>query len=401
MQEGSILARRTQGPLAGVRIVDMTSVVMGPLATQILGDMGADIIKVEPPAGGDVFRHVTPARSPGMGASFLNLNRNKRSIVLDLKDAANHGRLLRLIERADVLIFSLRPRAMRKLGLDYLRLQDLNPRLIYCGAYGFSERGPYAGRPAFDDIIQALSGLAAIQQDEDTGTPTYVNTILADKVAGLTIVYSTAIALYERERSGMGQAIEVPMFETMAAFNLLEHLAGHTFHPPAGPIGYDRLLSRERRPYRTQDGYLAVMPYTTEQWHRFFALCDPAPEGVHALYEGNEARSRNIGTLYRLLADVLSTRSTAQWLEALEAADIPHSRVNTLDDLMTDPHLDAVGLFARHTHPSEGDVMVINPPVHFSRTPCEIHAHAPRLGESMVDDIIAEWNETRVRHDAE
>lgn len=265
-----------EGPLSGVRIIDMTSVVMGPVATQILGDMGADVVKIEPETG-DIFRYVMPAQNKGMGAHFLNMNRNKRSVQLNLKLKNDLNKLNLLISKADILIFNLRPKSMRKLGLDYEALAAINPHLIYCGAYGFSEDGPYAGRPALDDMIQALSGMAAIQQGNGN-RPGYVNSILADKVTALVVVYSVSMALFERERSGLGQAIEVPMFETMAAFNLLEHMSGHTFNPPKGQMGYDRLLSEQRRPYKTSDGFLAVMPYTNNQWKSFLAYVIRCPQ---------------------------------------------------------------------------------------------------------------------------
>jgi len=250
------------GPLAGVRVIDMTTVAMGPYATQILGDMGADVIKVESPDG-DVFRNAAPMRHAGMGAAFLNLNRNKRSVVLDLKQDDEKALMLELLADADVFVSNTRPQALRKLGLDYESLRHRNPRLIVCGTYGYSERGPYAGRPAFDDVIQAMCGLAALQGHNSSEGPEYVNTIMADKCAGLTATYAIAMALYEREKSGLGQAIEVPMFETMVSFNMLEHMAGQTFVPATSGMGYERVLSPHRRPYRTRDGYLGLLPYTT------------------------------------------------------------------------------------------------------------------------------------------
>lgn len=384
------------GPLSGVRVVDLTSVVMGPLATQVLGDMGADVVKVEP-VGGDVFRSVQPSRSPKMGAPFLNFNRNKRSIALDLKIPAHKQELLNLLEHADVLVFNLRPQSMAGLGLSYEDVRHINARLIYCGAYGFSEKGPYAGKPALDDIIQAVSGLADLQSGQ-SGSPTYVNSILADKIAGLTVVYSVAMALYERERSGTGQAIEVPMFETMAAFNLMEHMAGKTFRPALGPVGYDRLLSKWRRPYPTQDGFIAVMPYTAGQWERFFAASGQPAQATAALYQEAEARSRNIDVLYGLVADLVRKRTTAEWLTLLREADVPHSEVLSLDDLFEDQHLETIGFFSEQTHPTEGDVTVVNVPVSFSRTPGSIRRLAPALGADCAGNILDEWSSTGNRY---
>jgi crotonobetainyl-CoA:carnitine CoA-transferase CaiB-like acyl-CoA transferase len=285
------------GPLSGIRIVDLTSVAMGPYATQIFGDMGADVIKIES-HDGDVFRQLEPARTPGMGAMYLNLNRNKRSIALDLKDAGERAILLELIAGADVFVSNVRPASLRKLGLDYDALQGAHPRLIYCSVTGFSEKGPYAGRPAYDDIIQAMSGMAALQGHNGTNGPVYVNTMMADKVAGLTTTYAIAMALYERERSGKGQAIEVPMFETMVSFTLVEHLAGMTFKPAKANMGYERMLSPHRRPYRTKDGHLALLPYTTAQWHRFFEIAGSPELAKDSRFKDMAARSRNFDALY-------------------------------------------------------------------------------------------------------
>lgn len=379
----------TSGPLAGVRVVDMTSVAMGPYATQILGDMGADVIKVES-HDGDVFRFAAPARHAGMGAAFLNLNRNKRSIALDLKRADERERLVELIAGADVLVYNVRPQSMRKYGLDYERLRQRNARLIYCGTYGFSESGPYAGRPAFDDIIQAMSGLAALQGTNRESGPAYVNTILADKTAGLTAAYAIAMALFERERSGVGQSIEVPMFETLASFNLIEHMAGETFFPAEGGMGYERVLSPHRKPYATRDGFLALMPYTTAQWQRFFAIAGRADLTDDSRVTSAEERSRHIGELYGILSDLVAQKTTAEWMTLLGDADIPMTPVNTPEDLLDDPHLAAIDFFRHETHASEGEIRTIGIPVRFSRTPGTVRRLAPRLDEhreEILDEI--------------
>jgi crotonobetainyl-CoA:carnitine CoA-transferase CaiB-like acyl-CoA transferase/uncharacterized RmlC-like cupin family protein len=376
------------GPLAGVRIIDLTTVAMGPYATQILGDMGADVIKVESPDG-DVFRYAAPQRHPGMGAAYLNLNRNKRSIVMDLKRPEERERLIGLVRDADVFVYNVRPQSMRKLGLDYESLSKVNPRIIHCGTYGFSEAGPYAGQPAFDDIIQAMSGIAALQGHNGDAGPEYVNTIIADKAAGLTAAYAIAMALYERERSGRGQAIEVPMFETIVSFTLLEHMAGETFVPPVDSMGYERVLSPHRKPYRTRDGYIGLLPYTTAQWQRFFTaagetalaadprVCDPA------------TRSRNINALYAELSRIVAGKTTAEWVEVLEDADIPMTPVRSPEDLLTDPHLAAIDFFRKAMHPSEGEIRTIGIPVTFSRTPGSIRRLPPQLGEHR-DEILRE-----------
>jgi len=376
------------GPLSGVRVIDLTTVAMGPFATQTLGDMGADVIKIES-RGGDHFRVVPPFRHPDMGATFLNLNRNKRSIVLDLKREDDKQCLLDLVDGADVFVANVRPQSMRKLGLDYASLQARNPRLIYCGAYGFSEQGPYAGRPAYDDIIQAMSGLAALQGHNAKDGPEYVNTIVADKVAALTVTYSIAMALYERERSGKGQAIEVPMFETMVAFNMVEHLAGATFRPSQYGMGYERVLSPHRRPYRTRDGYIGLLPYTNAHWLSFFELAGKPEYAADLRFKTPEARAQYIDAVYGVLANLVLQRSTAEWVGLLRGADIPMTPILSPEDLLEDVHLQAVGFFKPEVHPSEGEIRAIGIPVTFSRTPGTVRRLAPRLGEH-TQEIRAE-----------
>lgn len=363
------------GPMTGVRVVDMTTIAMGPFATQILGDMGADVLKVEPPSG-DIFRFTAPSRNEGMSAVFLNLNRNKFSITLDAKRPNDLARLIDLIEDADVFVSNVRPDALKRLGLDAETLLSLNPRLIHCAAVGFGQDGPYAGRPAFDDIIQAMSGLAALQ-GHGQEAPRYMNTILADKVAGLTLAYAIPMALYEREKSGLGQAIEVPMFETLAAFSLIEHLAGKTYEPAAGPMGYARVLAPDRKPYRTADGFIALLPYTDKQWHRFFVCAARVDLAEDARFSTAAARTQHYDRLYAELSEIVATRSTQEWLTILEGADIPHSRVNSLDDLLCDPHLQATGLFRKIDHPTEGPITTLAPTVRFQRTPATIRQPAP------------------------
>ena len=379
------------GPLSGVRVLDLTTVAMGPYATQIFGDMGADVIKIES-GSGDMFRQAAPQRNADMGAAFLNLNRNKRSVVLDLKSAAGRDAVLALVETADVFVSNLRPQSMRALRLDYDTLRAINPRLVYCGAYGFSEKGAYAGRPAFDDIIQSMSGVAALQA-KDAGNegaePAYVNTIVADKAAGLTVAYAVAMALFERERSGEGQAIEVPMFETLVSFAMVEHLAGETFRPAVGPMGYQRILSRHRRPYRTRDGFIGLMPYTDRHWTRFFALAGRPDLAADVRFTTMGGRSKNIDALYRHLSEIVAQRTTAAWMDLLAEADIPMTPVSTLDEVLADRHLASIGFFGEADHPSEGPVRTLGIPVSFSRTPGAVRRLAPNLGEH-TDEILRE-----------
>lgn len=372
------------GPLAGVKIVDLTSVGMGPYATQILGDMGADVIKVETEQG-DLFRHTAPSVHPGMSAAYLQLNRNKRSIVLDLKSPADLAVLKTLLQDADILVSNIRAQSMRRLGLAYEDLQRDNPRLIYCGVYGFSEAGPYAGKPAFDDIIQAMSGVAGIQGRGAGREPTYVNSVIADKTTGLTAVYAVTMALYEREKSGLGQAIEVPMFETMVSFNLIEHMAGATFAGSNIPMGYERVLSPFRKPYRTLDGYISLLPYTTEQWRRFFDLSGHPEYAADDRFMDPAQRANNIGSMYELLATIVARRSTQDWMQLLASADIPMAPVASLEDLLEDPHLKATGFFETHEHPTEGPVTLPGIPVRFSRTPGSIRRLPPNQDQDGAD----------------
>jgi crotonobetainyl-CoA:carnitine CoA-transferase CaiB-like acyl-CoA transferase len=308
---------------------------------------------------------------------------------MDLKRPEEQEKLRELVKTADVFVYNVRPQSMRKLGLDYESLRKLNPRIIYCGTYGFSEKGPYAGQPAFDDIIQAMSGIAALQGHNGETGPEYVNTIIADKAAGLTAAYAISMALYERERSGVGQAIEVPMFETIVSFTLLEHMAGETFVPAADSMGYERVLSPNRKPYRTRDGYIGLLPYTTAQWQRFFTAADETALAADPRVCDPSMRSRNINALYAELARIVATKTTAEWVELLKDADIPMTPVRTPDDVLQDPHLAALDFFHRHVHPTEGEMRTIGIPVTFSRTPGSIRRLPPTLGEHR-DEILKE-----------
>ncbi len=392
------------GALDGIRVIDMTAVGMGPWATQMLGDMGADVIKIESPDGGDIFRHVAPQRHTGMSHAFLNLNRNKRSVALDAKDAAQRAALLALIERADVFVSNVRPQALERLGLDYASLRERNPKLIYCGCYAYSEAGPYAGRGGVDDTIQAASGLAWFQgggaagENDQSGAPRYVKSIIADKVAALWVAQSIAMALFARERSGVGQSIEVPMFESLVAFMMVEHLAGRTFDPPIGPAGYNRITADSRKPFRTRDGYIAVVPYTDAQWQRFFVLVGRAEIGADARFARLAERARHIGALYALIEPVLRERTTAAWSAAFADADLPFAPVNSVDDLLVDPHLAAVGFWHKMEHPAEGQLTLPGIPVNYSATPGSIRRPPPALGQHTIE-VLAELGITLERKD--
>jgi crotonobetainyl-CoA:carnitine CoA-transferase CaiB-like acyl-CoA transferase len=367
------------GPLAGVRIIDLTSVMMGPYATMILGDYGADVIKVESPEG-DVMRHAAPMRHPRMGAMYPGQPR-KRSIVLDLKKAGGRAALLRLATTADVFVHNVRPAAMRRLKLGADDLLALNPRLVYASLHGFGEQGPYAGRPAYDDLIQGMTALPALT-GKITGEPRYSPATMADRIVGLNATHAILAALLHRDRTGEGQSIEIPMFETMAQFVLGDHMAGRSFEPPIGPPGYSRLLSPDRRPYQTSDGYICALVYTDKQWSAFF----------RAIGQDNEAdrdprltsitsRTSNYDFVYGWFSGVMKTRTSAEWMSLFEAADIPHAPLHDLDSLIDDPHLAAVGLLQSIEHPTEGTLRVAGPAATWSRTPPSIRHYPPRLGE--------------------
>jgi crotonobetainyl-CoA:carnitine CoA-transferase CaiB-like acyl-CoA transferase len=373
------------GPLTGVRVIDLTTVVMGPFATQILADLGADVVKVEPPEG-DVLRHIAPMRHPGMGHIFLHHNRSKRSIVLDLKQPAGREALLRLARAGDVLIYNVRPQAMRRLRLGYDDVTAVNPRIIYVGAYGYSERGRYAGQPAYDDLIQGMAALPSIFADAGADRPRYVPTAIADRITGLAAVNAVTAALYCRERTGKGQAVEVPMFETLTQMVLGDHMCGRTFDPPVEPLRYERMLASQRAPYATKDGYVCVLVYNDKHWRSFFKLIgreemfksDPR-------FSSQEARSRNIGEVYAFVAESMATRTSAEWLRLLKEADIPVAPLNSIDDVIDDPHLWESRFFVMAEHPTEGRLRLMAAPGAWSQTPPGALRPAPRLGEHSIE----------------
>lgn len=367
------------GPLDGIRVLDLSSVVLGPLATQIMGDLGADVVKVEAPDG-DTTRYTGPARSDDMAALFMGLNRNKRSIVLDLKRAPARDALWRLIDAADVFIHSIRPQKIAKLGFGHEDVLARNGRIVYAGIHGYGSGGPYAGAPAYDDVIQGQSGGADLMA-RLVGEPRYLPTIMADKTCGLVAAYAVMAALFDRERSGKGQFVEIPMFETMVAYNLTEHIFGHAFDPPEGPMGYTRVLAPWRRPYKTSDGYICMLAYTDVQWRRFWQEVGRPALGDDPRFDSLASRSDNIAEVYRIAGECLAARSTGDWIETLGALDIPAAPVATLEDLESDPHLNAIGFFRKAEHPTEGGVVMPDIPVKFGRTGGDINRLQPKLGE--------------------
>lgn len=367
------------GALKGIKILDLTSVGFGPYACQILGDYGADIIKIESPDG-DITRGIAPFRNNGMGHFFLNANRNKRSLVLDLKKSEAKEIFFKLVETVDVVITSIRPAAMDRLGLGFESCQKINDKLIYVALVGFGQSGPYAKRPAYDDIIQGVSGMAAMQGGRN-GDPTFVNASICDKICSQVAAHATLAALYSRTNSGTGQLVEVPMFESMVGFNLVEHQAGMTFDPALGSTGYERSMAEHRKPYATLDGFVCALPYTTKHWQKFFSIMKRS-EMIHDLRVTDpKLRSEKIGELYELVSELVKTWKTEDLLGALNTGDIPHGEATALDDLANDPHLEKVGYFQTWDHPSEGKIKLTAPPVKFSKTPAKIDRLPPSLGE--------------------
>jgi crotonobetainyl-CoA:carnitine CoA-transferase CaiB-like acyl-CoA transferase len=376
------------GPLEGVKVVDMTTVLMGPYATQMLGDYGADVIKVES-LEGDVTRLIGPTRHPGMGPVFLNTNRSKRSIALDLKKTGGRDAVLRLIQSADVLIYNVRPQAMARLQLGYDVVSKINPRLIYAGVFGFGQDGPYAAKPAYDDLIQGATALPALMAQTGDGVPRYVPNALVDRIVGLTAVGAICASLVHRDRTGRGQRLDIPMFETMAGFVMGDHMGGLTYEPPLDRGGYARHLSRDRRPYKTADGHICVIVYNDKQWANFFEAtgrddlrCDP----VFSTFAG---RASNINTVYAELARIFETRTTAEWIDLLTKADVPVMPMHDLESILQDTHLASTGFFPVVDHPSEGKIRSMKVSARWSETPSEPSRLAPRLNEH-GDEILKE-----------
>lgn len=378
------------GPLAGVRIVDLTTVILGCFATQVLGDLGADVIKVETPGGpavgGDIMRWGGRAPSgpdSGMGPLFMSYNRNKRSVTLDLKSPGGQTAVRRLIEGADVLTSNVRMDAMHRMKLGYEDVAAIRPDIVYVHAAGFGAAGPYGGLPAYDELVQAASGGAdLLPRTDGNPAPRYLPALVADKTVGLYMVYATLAGLYQRAQSGRGQFIEVPMLECYAHYTMSENLYGHVFEPPTGDFGYGRILNPDRRPYRTADGYIGIAPYNDRQWREFFALGDRLAE-----FEADErfntyaARIANIKALYAMVETITVLRTTAEWLTLLHECNIPAMPVNRLDGVMDDEHLRAVGMFTTSSHPTEGAWVEIRHPVNFSAAATPTRYQPPALGE--------------------
>lgn len=366
------------GPLHGITVLDLSSTFLGPYGTLQLVDLGADVVLIEPPAG-EITRSLGAVAEEGLSSVFIAANRGKSSVVLDLKGEAGQQALRALVEQADVLVHNMRPSAAGRLGIDAPTLLALNPRLVHCTANGFGTKGPYASRPAYDDIIQAVSGLAALQ-GQHTGEPTYVASTIVDKTIGLMLANAVLAALLHRARTGVGQAVEVPMFEGMVAFLLVEQLGGASFIPQNGPVGYSRTATRHRRPYATLDGHLGVVVYTPRQWERFLTHVGRAHLLEDPRYATAAARSANIDDLYAIIVEELASRTTAEWLRVLDEIEVPAVLVNSLDDLLSDPHLEAVGMFTELAYPRGLTVRATRSPLEFSVSPTEAPRQAAELG---------------------
>jgi crotonobetainyl-CoA:carnitine CoA-transferase CaiB-like acyl-CoA transferase len=387
--ENDSLQGALHGALAGLRVIDLTGVVLGPYATQILGDYGADVIKIEPPSG-DIMRHAGPMKHPGMGHIFINANRNKRSVVLDLKKPEQREQLLALCKTADVLTYNIRPAAMARLGLSYDTLRAVNPRLIVCGAYGYSEGGPYSDWPAYDDLIQGAVGMPWLMTQSGSTEPRYAPTTFADRVTGLNMVHAVMAAIIARYRTGVGQHVEVPMFECLLQFVLGDHLCGETWQPSLGGMGYARLLAVNRKPYATQDGHICALMYNEAHWQAFLKLVgQPDLFQTDARFATHPDRLKNIDALYGVVGQHMRTRTSAEWMKEFTAHDIPVMPMMKLDDLLTDPHLTATQGWLDVPHPFEGKLRQLRPPVRMSGTPTGVWRPAPRLGEH-TEEVLKE-----------
>jgi len=356
------------------------------MATQVLADLGADVVKIEGPEG-DMMRANGVSQRVGMSSIYLALNRNKRSVVLDLKDRAGADALRRLIAGADVLVHNMRVTAIERLGFGHEAVARINPRIVYCVATGFGQDGPHRDKPAFDDIIQAACGLVSLNTQEGC-EPAYVPSVLADKTTGLALANAVLAALLHRERNGTGQCVEVPMLETMSAFVLAEHLGGLTFEGSTTGAGYARLLKGGRRPVRTKDGWLCALPYTDRHWKAFFRAVGREELGDALRIDDKAGRNANIRKLYGVLAELIPQRTTSEWMALFEELDIPATPIYTLDELPEHPHLKAVGLLETRQHPTEGPIREIRPPARFSATPLALRRHAPSLGEHTVEVLL-------------
>ena len=373
--------------LNGIRVLDLTTVVLGPFATQILGDFGAEVIKIEN-LDGDMMRAVRPGSSDEMGAGFVNCNRNKQCIAINLKTSEGQEIFYKMVKNADAVVHNMRDKTAVNLGIGYKDLISIKPDIVYCGAQGFGSRGPSADIPAYDDIIQAASGLAYLNSDEQ-GNPRYLPTIVADKVSGLQLAIGVLGGLINKLRTGEGAFIESPMFEGLVSFLMAEQMAGYSYVPATGGTGYDRLTASYRRPYPTADGFIAILPYSTKNWIDFFIMMGRAELADLEIVKDPIKRSENINTLYEKLYEIAPEKTTDEWCEMLRNANIPHTKVNHLDDLFEDKHLREVELFEEYEHPTEGPMRQVRS--HYTMEGVDKNSDEPaqRIGHS-TDKVLLE-----------
>jgi crotonobetainyl-CoA:carnitine CoA-transferase CaiB-like acyl-CoA transferase len=388
---GETRAPLPKGPLDGIRILDLTSYIFGPYATQILGDLGADVIKIEAPEGDRQRPVAKAAKHPEMGAIFMALNRNKRSVALDLKAEADREKLHALVPDAQVFIHNVRADAAQRLGFDYETISKLNPSIIYVHCVGYGSEGPYAGRQAFDDLVQAASGATDLLPRVD-GNPEkrLLPSYIADKVSSMHALYAVLAALFHRERTGEGQFVEVPMFESFTSFLLAEHLAGATFEPEVGHMGYTPALTAERKPLQTKDGWIAVQSPSRAASSQFMEL-----GGIPNAYESDrftkaEGGRAKVGAYYAMMREAALAHTTEEWMALGMQHHIPIMRANTLEDVLADPHLNAVGFFVLREHPSEGKWRAMKPPIKFSKSPTSVRRDPPRIGQDTAEVLKGE-----------
>jgi crotonobetainyl-CoA:carnitine CoA-transferase CaiB-like acyl-CoA transferase len=372
------------GPLDGVTVLDLTEFIFGPYATQTMGDLGADVIKVENPGGDRQRTGSRFAKHEDMGATFMAMNRNKRSVILDLKSDEGRAKLRKLIPKAQVFIHNVRADAMARLGFGYEEVAKINPSIVYVHCVGYGAGGPYAGRQAFDDLVQAASGASDLLPRVDGGEMRLLPTFVADKVSSLHALYATLAALFHRERTGEGQFVEVPMFESFTHFTMLEHLYGETFMPVQGRIGHTPALANDRRPLKTKDGYIAIQPVSRAASAKFLEL-----GGIPNAYESDRfakaPKGQRVAVYYEMLREAALTHTTDEWMTLGDENRIPIMRANTLNDVLEDPHLKAVNFFQTREHPTEGQWRAMKPPIHFSKTPASIRRDPPRPGADQKD----------------
>ncbi|MCI4643638.1 MAG: CoA transferase [Hyphomonadaceae bacterium] len=368
------------GPLAGIRIIDMSSVVLGPFATLILADLGAEVIKVEPPARGDTMRYAGASPTGDLGPIYTALNRNKQAITLDGKSPEGKTVLSELLRGADVFFHNVRMAGMARMGFDYEAVKAIRPDIVYVHCAGFGADGPYADRQAYDDLIQGASGFAALNAMRSGGDPEYAPALVADKTVGLFAAYATLAALFHRERTGKGQFVQVPMFESFTFFNMVENLYGETFLPGNGKLAYSRSINANRKPYKTKDGYIGLVPYSDAQWAQFFEMGGREDVFEDPRFSTYEARTEHITELYAIIGEVALLKTTDEWLDLLGEANIPAMKYNTMEDVLSDPHLTEVAFFGEGNHPEAGPYRQMKHPVHFSETPADIRLDPPRHG---------------------